>query len=95
MRVLLGLGAAELLEPGARDDLGEDVRVRLLREGDGQAELAVVRRHAGVAAVEGGAAAGAGERVEVGDGQGARQLARAVGAEVEVEAPRRPACTPS
>ena len=38
VRVLLGLGAAELLQPGARDDLGEDVRERLLREGDGEAE---------------------------------------------------------
>ncbi len=85
VRVLLRLGAPELRETGARDDLGEDVRVGLLRERDRKAERAVVRRHARVATSERRAGTVARNASNVGEGESARQLARAVGAEVEVQ----------
>ena len=84
VRVLLRLRAAKLREPGARDDLREDVGVERLGERDGEREALVVGGHAGVAAGERGGLLSR-EAVEGVERESARQLAGAVGAEVEVE----------
>ncbi len=85
VRVLLGLGAAELREPAREMTSGKMSANVSLREGDRQPEGGVVRRHARVASVEGRQPPGPRESVERGHREGPRELARAVGPEVEVE----------
>ncbi len=71
MRVLLGLGGVELPKAVARQHLGHRVPHLLLREGDRAREVRAVARHR--------------RHVEAALEQPLRELARAVGAEVEVD----------
>ncbi len=93
VRVLLGLGAAELAEPRAREELAEGVRDHLLGEGDGEPEGGVVVGHGGVRALVEGAEVVAPLSQQRGDlgrqvapGEHGGELAHAVGPEVEGEA---------
>ena len=83
MRVLLGLGEAVVAHAHRGEDFGEDVLVPELREGDGQGERVVVEREADEVNL---GSVGRGELFKAGDGQRPRDLARAVGAEVEEDA---------
>ena len=80
MGVLLGLGDVQLAAAGLGDRLGQRRLRPFLREGDRVGPALAVGGHRGQ--VE-GRAAGAGELVEAGLGQGAGHLAGAVGAEVD------------
>ncbi len=83
VRVLLGLGAAELRLVVTREDLGEDVGGRLFGIGNGQGKPLVVRRHADVGGERRGCALGPREVREGRVGESLRDFAGAVAPEVE------------
>ena len=100
VRVLLGLGHAQVAHVAIGHDIRQDIGQRLRRRNHRQGEMLVILRHADVGQVFGNAAArdvvveivGAFQfaavlRREVAvAGQAARDLPRAIGAEVEVDA---------